>query len=292
MRILFTIPHYFGQTLEANYGSERNAPETRAMIIRRCLASLMQTFSGGQALLDGRGRCFHPVNPRFSAEVTIAVCTTGEYHLVPHLAGIGFIHVATQAEPRHLGFECHNVLRDGLGQYDYFGYLEDDLQITDGLFFSKLGWFNTQIGETALLQPNRFELIDDPVPYKLYIDGNMHDGTASRSLQTIHEYRRIEAPAFGQGLVFQRVDNPHSGCFFMSAAQLERWVAQPDFAAPADDFGGPLESAATLGIMRHFRVYKPARENAAFLEIEHLDPRYLSRHFWPVPGNPPTLMWG
>ena len=54
---------------------------------------------------------------------------------------------------------------------------------------------------------------------------------------------------------------------------------------------GPLESAATLGIMRHFRVYKPARENAAFLEIEHLDRRYLGRVFNPTSGDPPTLQW-
>ncbi len=98
-------------------------------------------------------------------------------------------------------------------------------------------------------------------------------------------------PLFGQSLVFQRVSNPHSGCFFLNAAQLARWMEQPDFAVPSTVFGGPLESAATLGIMRHFRVYKSARENAAFLEIEHLDPRYLGRHFWPAAGNPPTIAW-
>jgi len=27
--------------------------------------------------------------------------------------------------------------------------------------------------------------------------------------------------------------------------------------------------------MRHFRVYKPARANAGFLEVRHLDNRYL-----------------
>ncbi len=32
---------------------------------------------------------------------------------------------------------------------------------------------------------------------------------------------------------------------------------------------GPLESAASLGIMRTLRVYKPAGEYARFLEIMH-----------------------
>ena len=56
-------------------------------------------------------------------------------------------------------------------------------------------------------------------------------------------------------------------------------------------FGGPLESAATLGVIRHFRAYKPARENAGFLEIEHLDPRYLGRRFPVCAGDPPSLRW-
>jgi hypothetical protein len=291
MRLLFTIPHYFAWSPEGNYGSERNSPESRALVIRRCIASLVQTFSAGQALMNGKDRCFHPVNPRLTAEITVAVCTTGDSHLVSQLDGVGFTHMPTTAEPRYLGFECHKLMRDRVNEYDYFAYLEDDLQLADGLFFNKLGWFTTQLGEGALLQPNRFELIDEPVPYKLYIDGNMHDERASRAEQNIDEARRIDIPLFGHSVVFQRVGNPHSGCFFLSAAQLLRWIDQPDFAMPSGVFGGPLESAATLGIMRHFRVYKPARENAAFLEIEHLDPRYLGRHFWPEAGDPPTIAW-
>ena len=291
MRILFAIPHYFAENPAGQYGSEHNFPEVRALVARRCLASLRQTFSAAQGLMDGRHSLLHPVNPRLAAEITIALCTTGDSHLVAYLAECGFDHVQTAAPPRYLGFECHKVLREGLGRYDYFGYLEDDLRIADGLFFAKLAWFTGQLGEAAVLQPNRFELIDQPAPYKLYIDGNLHDATISPAHQRIEEYRRIEVPAFGQGIVFQRVDNPHSGCFFLNAAQLERWASQPDFAVPSAAFGGPLESAATLGIMRHFRVYKPARENAAFLEIEHLDPRYLGRRFAPTPGDPPTVVW-
>ncbi len=291
MRILFAIPHYFAHAAAGNYGAERSLPEARAAATRLCLASLRQTFSGAQALLDGRRQGFHPANPALSATMTIALCTTGDSHLVADLAGCGFDHVRTKAQPRFLGFECHKVMRGGLGRYDYFAYLEDDLRIADALFFAKLAWFNTRCGEAAVLQPNRFELADDPAPYKLYIDGNMHDRGISPRFQRIDEGRRIVASVFGQWIAFERVDNPHSGCFFLSAAQLARWASEPDFAVPSAAFGGPLESAATLGIMRHFRAYKPARENAAFLEVEHLDRRYLGRHFNPVAGDPPSLPW-
>jgi hypothetical protein len=290
MRILFAIPHYFALAPGAHYGSERTAPEERARVTRQCIASLWQTFSEAQALADGFQQDFVPANPRLSAEITVALCTTGDSHLVSELDGCAFHHVSTIAEPRYLGFECHHILRSGLGQFDYFGYLEDDLRIDDGLFFAKLAWFTGQFGEAAVLQPNRFELADDPAPYKVYIDGNPRDRRLVGA-QRNDGQAKLTAPAIGRPMAFQRVHNPHSGCFFLSAAQLARWVAQPDFAVPSAAFCGPLESAATLGIMRHFRVYKPARENAAFLEIEHLDRRYLGRVFNPTSGDPPTLRW-
>ena len=291
MRILFAIPHYFSQSLAGHYGSERSAPEARALATRLCLAALRQNFSEAQGLIDGLQSQICAANPDLSATITVALCTTGDSHLVAHLVGCGFDHVRTQADPRLLGFECHKVLRGGLGQYDYFAYLEDDLRIGDALFFTKLAWFNAQFGEAAVLQPNRFELVAEPAPYKLYIDGTPHDPRLGAGLQRVDEQRRMVALAFGRQVTFQRVDNPHSGCFFLNAAQLARWASEPDFAVPSTAFCGPLESAATLGIMRHFRAYKPARENAAFLEIEHLDPRYLGKRFWPVAGDPPRLRW-
>jgi hypothetical protein len=291
MRILFAIPHYFAESPVGHYGAERSTPEARASATRLCLASLRQNFSEAQGLIDGLQNRIHAANPDLAARITIALCTTGDSHLVARLAGCGFDHVATQADPRLLGFECHKVLRGGLGQYDYFAYLEDDLRIADALFFTKLAWFNAQFGDAAVLQPNRFEQVAEPAPYKLYIDGNPHDRRSGAGLQRIDEQRRMSAPVFGGQIAFQRVDNPHSGCFFLNAAQLARWASEPDFAVPSTAFCGPLESAATLGIMRHFRVYKPARENAAFLEIEHLDPRYLGRRLTPIAGEPVRLRW-
>jgi hypothetical protein len=291
MRILFAIPHYFAENPAGHYGAERSAPEARVLATRLCLSSLRHNFSEAQGLLDGLQNQIHPANRDLSATITIALCTTGDSHLMAHLAGCGVDQVRTQADPRLLGFECHKVLRSGLGQYDYFAYLEDDLRIADALFFTKLAWFNAQFGEAAVVQPNRFELVAEPTAYKLYIDGNPHDRRLGAGLQRVDEQRRMAAPAFGRPVAFQRVDNPHSVCFFRNAAQLARWAAEPDFAVPSTAFCGPLESAATLGIMRHFRVYKPARENAAFLEIEHLDPRYLGRRLAVVAGEPASVRW-
>ena len=47
------------------------------------------------------------------------------------------------------------------------------------------------------------------------------------------------------------------------------WAERRDFLDRSTRFIGPLESAATLGVMRAFRIYKPALDVASFLEIEH-----------------------
>ena len=70
--------------------------------------------------------------------------------------------------------------------------------------------------------------------------------------------------------------NPHGGCFFLSAAQMERMVADPLFSGRDTSFVGPLESAVTLPLIRSFQVYKPARENASFLELRHYGSAFLS----------------
>src|ERR1051326_2310247 len=242
MRILFAIPHYYTTEGGGRHGSEGGNPERRARAARLCLAALQQTFSESQGLSDGRGGVrLHAANPDLRATITIALCTTGDSHLVPHLEGCPFNHIRTDAEPRYLGFECHKVLRSGLGRYDWFGYLEDDLRLADGLFFQKLAWFNREFGDHAVLHPNRFDIAGEPAPYKLYIDGNLSDPTLTPGLQRIEEEQHIAAMALGERFVFQRVDNPHSGCFFVNAAQLAHWAAQPEFAAPSTrPFGPPV----------------------------------------------------
>jgi hypothetical protein len=42
-------------------------------------------------------------------------------------------------------------------------------------------------------------------------------------------------------------------------------------------FIGPLETSATLGILRTFRIYRAAPRNADFLEIQHFGDGYLKR---------------
>ena len=112
---------------------------------------------------------------------------------------------------------------------------------------------------------------------KLFVDGQLRPGTVPDGLQDIGVRPRLVAPALGRSLEFRRVANPHAGCFFVNAAQMATLAEHPAFAKPDSAFCGPLESAATLAIMRCFDVYKPAMPNASFLEVRHLAQRMLDR---------------
>jgi hypothetical protein len=294
MRILLTIPHFyqpkghatFRSAPEIPHGSEADKADERVRALSLCLTSLHQVFGTQQS---------HIINPGLScngliaAELDIVVCTTSGHHLVDRLPKNLFRHHETTAQPRLLGYECHAFLAENLGLFDYYCFLEDDLLIIDPLFFWKLAWFAKGVGDRSLLQPHRFELSTRPPIRKLYIDGPLRDPTISPRFQNTRVRPNLSANVLGMQIGFERVDNPHSGCFFLTAAQMQRWTEQPFFLDRSDDFWGPLESAATLGIMRTFEIYKPVLANAGFLEVRHLDVRYLNKLLKLPPGHSLTV---
>lgn len=278
MKILVAIPHFYKPTGGGFYGSRRPDPKPRSEALAQCLAALHQHFGPRQGLLDVPARCLSETNGATGNAIDIVVCTTGEAHLLSEIPPGNFRRHVTRARPPLLGYEAHAVLRDGLGNYDWYCYLEDDTLITDPLFFDKLAWFQQLAGEGAVLQPNRYEVSATGTVRKLYIDCNLIEPKLSEPFQDVRNRPRITGQALGKDIVFQRVNNPHAGCFFLSEPQMRHWSRQSHFLDRSTAFAGPLESAATLGVMRTFHLYKPARENASFLEVGHIHVRYLGRY--------------
>jgi hypothetical protein len=85
----------------------------------------------------------------------------------------------------------------------------------------------------------------------------------------------IELRALDVQVRFRPARNPHSGCYFLTGEQMAHWARQPHFLDRDISFIGPLESAATLGILQTFSIYKSAVEHAGFLEIQHYDTRFI-----------------
>jgi hypothetical protein len=274
MRILVTIPHYYKAADGAHGSSSASSLGRRIQALSEAILALHQLCGYRTCEIDIARKTAIPLPS--TCHVDIVVCTTGTNHLVPELplpSGL-FRHHATQAEPLMLGFECHAVLQEFLDRYDYYAFLEDDLVIHDPWFFEKLEQFNRFTAVQDLLQPNRYEISASGPFAKAYVDGDIRP-QATSAFQDVTVQPTLKGHILGLPVQFRRPLNPHSGCFFLSQAQLEYWISQPHFLDRDVRFVSPLESAATLGIMKTFRIYKPDRVCANFLEIRHADHRFI-----------------
>jgi hypothetical protein len=246
--------------------------------VQACLTSLYECL-GAQCYTACLARPENrPANTLIGAELSIVLCVSGDNHLVSNLDDGAYPFEARHVEgdPRLLGYACHEVLRERLGDFDYYAYMEDDLVLSDPWFITKLRWFSELAGNECILQPNRFELAQNGRLYKCYIDGDLPPEKTSR-YQDVSRNSELTGHFLGTLISFQRTLNPHAGCFFLSDEQMRCWAAKAYFLDRDASFYSPLEGAATVGIMRTFRVYKPAGENASFLEIRHMGSGVMSR---------------
>ncbi len=276
MKVAFLIPHCFlGDNSKALHGSSwPGARAFRRAMLDRAVFQIHSLFGNRYRALDGFTlNVLQGANP-FAVDFDIFVFTTRGLHLVNELATAGrhFNHIETDAEPPVLGFECAKWIRDHLGTYDYYFYLEDDLLIHDSLFLMKIDLFNQLIGREQpdiLLQPQRYELAllaHDPAVLadidKLYID-YMHSGL------TPPTGRILRMNFLGIEIVLEPAPNPHAGCYMISNAQAERVVRHPDFLHHSKIYDAPGDTAATGFVSQALRVYKPAQQSLSFLEIQH-----------------------
>jgi hypothetical protein len=285
LKILLTIPHFFGPSEEAQEkgkkaGSAGGNVEKRVKVIRYAIRSFVNIFGYQQGIFDIVKRCISPANHRESSDVTVFICTSKNLHLLDQLNNeeIKFNNISSDIDPKYLGFVCHSIMRDFKGQFDYYCYMEDDLIIQDPFFFNKLNWFNQNMGNDYVLQPNRYEIADKSMTEKLYVDGNLpeHWTKPHRDLSLL---RDIYLEYLDIKIKFHASLNPHSGCFFLNKEQFDNWSSKPYFLDGDQSLIGPLESAATLGILKCFKPYKASPEHANFFEVLHGDSRYMDRLF-------------
>ena len=272
MKLLFAIPHYCSRvgTPVEKYGSRNLGPVERGAALARCVVSLHQTFGTSQAIIQVGDRKTIPANQSMSHQVRVLIVTTGDSHAVAEsqLPTDLFDQIDVDVPPMELGFACHRALAEQGHDSDYCCYLEDDLVITDPWWFAKLAWFNRHLDQDNLLIPNRYELSTALAYKKCYLDGDLAPHVVT-PFQNVADMPELSSKMLGKPIRFVRPLNPHSGCFFLNQHQRDVWTSQPTFGVASSDFIGPLESAANVSIMQAFQLYKPAAENASFLELEH-----------------------
>ena len=152
--------------------------------------------------------------------------------------------------------------------FDYISFLEDDILLTDADFFLKLRCFNKAFGDRYLLMPNRIETMEHQGQLRrFYIDGDYNPAASESYRQSTGQL--LTFPHLGEMIRFEQPSNLHSGCFFLNREQARIYAASGYGSEIDTSFHGPLESAATLGMLKTFQLMKPAPKNGRFLTVEH-----------------------
>jgi len=166
-------------------------------------------------------------------------------------------------EPLLLGFAAQEIFATRRDR-DWFMYLEDDIVVHDALLLEKLAYFNDNAPSDALLLPHRYELWRGR---KTYID------LVSKTSPEVCAWNRLTIVQAGSWK-FAEFENPHSGFYSLSQAQLERWLATGRLWKDRISWVAARESAATGCLGEAFRLYKPHPDNMAYLEVRHEDTKY------------------
>jgi hypothetical protein len=272
------MPHFFDRAGEdkTNRSRQASARDERLRSLIAAICGPHQALGTAAYGLDhGEAKAWRMM-PRQPYTVDIVVCTTGNAHLLGQIQDLNhlFYHYATSAEPIMLGFECHKLLRDARGRYDYYAFIEDDVVVADPLFFKKRRLFDQHFDAQALLQPNRYEASPTGPVNKLYVDYRLK-AHVTEKYQNIAEAPQLEIPFLDDVITFERTTYPSAGCFFLNAEQLNRWIESPYFLDGDVSYLSPLDSAVTLSVMKAFRIYKARLEQAWFLEVMHASPRWI-----------------
>lgn len=279
MRVLLALAHYFKGEAESRHSStDERRRDQRAAVLRRVIDSWRGNL-GPTTTLTIETKRFDRLRGAVDG-LDIVVVTNGTDHLLDEAfaKARGVRHVTAQVDnPRMLGFAAHRLFAESRNAYDLFCYSEDDLRIVDPGFIDRLRAFQDAFSWKRLLMPNRFEWNVAGPTLKTWIDGDLRPGATETWRDPLPDEPFLTLPMPGRAPVtFRRAMNPHSGFFAISAAQLAHWARQPHFLDGDCSFISPLESAATLGMMKTFSIYKAFGPDAGFLEIEHIDNRFSS----------------
>lgn len=283
LKVRVVIPHYCSDQGSAqHYGSTRPGNrDKRIVALGRTLGALRHltlqagandyifnhTPSPGPAPLPQFAQFASHARP---IVLEVLVCLTGDAWLEGALSAFARTMRGVRIDienPIELGLAARDLLLKTDPVADLSMYMEDDLVIHDPLFFEKQDWFLKHANDQAVLMPHRYELDfdDGGISRRLFVDGFIEE-----SASDLFPWQPLENAAQGvfrgESVSFDVPNNPHSGCFVLSAPQVHQLRDQ---GVPAKEWVGPLETAATFTSAHCFPVYKPALSCSNFLTIEH-----------------------
>lgn len=276
MNVLLVVAHYYRAEENSTHTStDPDRRELRAAAIRQ-LVQAWRGHLGVAANLNVQRPAYEAV-AGMEHGLDIVVLTHEEDHLLDKAFcdqhRVRMIKVKAD-NPMMVPFAAWSVFADMRNAYDMFVYSEDDLRPADGALLGKIAGFVETFGWRRVVFPNRYEWNPRGPSLKTFIDGDLKPAVIQRYLDALPDELFLQQRIPGRDLTYRRAVNPHAGFFALTGEQLAYWIAQPHFRERDTSFVGPLESAATLGILKTFPIYKAFGRDSGWLEIQHLDDRF------------------
>jgi len=290
MKVIVAIPHFYKEKENASYGSSRSGQkQARSLAFIQCISSILSLRRSTEDLvlnIAEKGiQTTKSANNQRSVEINIHIFADGENILGPALRMFKDqikIHKAELGNSRHLPLRARDYLIQKGSAYDLCIYMEDDLIIRDSQFLEKQRWLIAQSKHKAVVMPHRTEWVPGARGERLLVDGPLRAEFIKKYCSP--KKHAAQGKFNGKEVIFDQTDNPHSGLFCISGKQAAELAT---LEQPVNGFVSPLETAATLTVLRQYAVLKPSWSNRDFLWIEHGHPSfqgYCSQ--WPRVGEP------
>ncbi|MEY4975308.1 MAG: hypothetical protein RIQ97_503 [Pseudomonadota bacterium] len=277
-RLLLVIAHFFKPDEKAQYSSTNaRMRQARAAVLEQTLAQWRSLYDAPQTLDIAQRSFVRTPTPPVTLDVVVLV--NADHHLLSRALIERYrlkIQNVDAPNPRMLPFAAHRVMANLADQYDVFVYSEDDLLMLDAQWLHKRQAFEAAMGPMRLMQANRYELNPRARCLKTYVDGDLVHRATQAHFDRLPDQAELAHSYLDQPVPLVRARNPHAGFFALSARQLRHWMAQPHFMDLDSSFISPLESAASLGLLKTFSIYKPAAPMQSHFEIRHLDTKFSS----------------
>lgn len=273
MRVLLALVHYFRGEESAPYSSTKlEYRERRAEAVR----SVIDSWRGhlGPATLKNHQLHRLEVQRGMGDTLDIVAIVNGDNHLLDRdycLSRQVETMNVTLENPRMLGFAAQKLFSDTRYAYDMYVFSEDDLRPVDGGLLPSVMGFQEEFGWRRLLLPNRYEWNTNGHTLKTFIDGDVYPEWLTKYMEALPDEEFLHQRLPGRTVSYRRAANPHSGFFAITAEQLAHWVRQPHYGDQDCSFESPLASAATLGMLKTFPIYKAFGRDMGWFEIQHLD---------------------
>lgn len=271
MRLLVVINHYFGGSAEGLTLASQFDPITRIAALSETITALHRNFGGASYSVSGQ---FPAASPD-PARLKIVIAEVEGHSLLDalRLAPGVVTRQRFDGPPLMLAFESRRVIGAEAGRFDYYVAIEDDIILHDPDFFAKLAWFEQSFGPERLLMPMRYEMSRSGLPARISIDPDLNR-TQLAPFRRTGQAERLDGEWHGAPKDFVLPQNPHGGGFFVSDAQLRRWMGSGRFEDRDASWIDPLVSAMNLSLGKTFDLYKPGPRDPFFLAVEHYGTRY------------------